>query len=211
MRPPCRPPAATALAALVAPAVLAVSLSGCGLIGSAPRRGGVLPPAVASYTLGPGDRFELVIVGEEKLPKEFTLAPDGTVDLPWIGRQKLDGLEPQQVSALVAGELVKQEYLREPSVVVNVKAFGSKRVLIGGQINKPGDIPYSPGLSLYQLITNAGGFTQSANRNNVLVTRKLKGGGTKTVSFSVDAISEGRSPDVPLQAGDSVYVDERSF
>ena len=188
-----------------------VALGGCGLMGSAPRRGGALPPAVSTHTLGPGDRFEMVIVGEEKLPKEFTIAPDGSVDLPWIGRQKVDGLEPQEVSALVAAELVKQQYLREPSVVVNVKEFGSKRVLIGGQVNKPGDIPYAPGLTLYRLITNAGGFTQAANRNNVLVTRKLQGGGTKTVSFSVDAISEGRSPDVPLQAGDSVYVDERSF
>lgn len=196
--------------ALVALLVAAV-LAGCGLVGGAPRRGGVLPPAVSKYTLGPGDRFELVIVGEDKLPKEFTIAPDGTVDLPWIGRQKIEGLEPQEISALVAAELVKQQYLRDPSVVVNVKEFGSKRVLIGGQVNKPGDVPYSPGLTLFRLITNAGGFTQNANRNNVLVTRKVQGGGTRTASFSVDAISEGRSPDVPLQAGDSVYVDERSF
>jgi polysaccharide biosynthesis/export protein VpsN len=205
---PARPLAALAL---VASLLVALTPAGCGLVGSAPRRGGVLPPAQASYTLGPGDRFEMVIVGEEKLPKEFTVAPDGTVDLPWIGRQKVDGLEPQEVSTLVAGELVKQQYLREPSVVVNVKEFGSKRVLVGGQVNKPGDMPYSPGLSLNQIVSKAGGFTQSANRNNVLVTRKLRDGTTKTVSFSVDAISEGRSPDVPLQAGDSIYVDERSF
>jgi polysaccharide biosynthesis/export protein VpsN len=198
-------------AALAAALAASVALAGCGLMGSAPRRTGPLPPAQASYTLGPGDRFEMVIVGEDKLPKEFTIAPDGTVDLPWIGRQKVDGLEPQEISARVAAELTKQEYLRDPSVVVNVKEFGSKRVLIGGQVNKPGDVPYSPGLTLYRLITNAGGFTQSANRNNVLVTRQLRGGGTKTVSFSVDAISEGRSPDVPMQAGDSVYVDERTF
>lgn len=205
---PARP---LAVFALVASLLVALAPAGCGLVGSAPRRVGALPPAQSSYTLGPGDRFEMVIVGEEKLPKEFTVAPDGTVDLPWIGRQKVDGLEPQEISTLVAGELVKQQYLREPSVVVNVKEFGSKRVLVGGQVNKPGDIPYSPALSLNQLISKAGGFTQSANRNNVLVTRKLRDGTTKTVSFSVDAISEGRSPDVPLQAGDSIYVDERSF
>ena len=68
----------------------------------------------------------------------------------------------------------------------------------------------SPGLTLLRLISSAGGFTPLANRDNVLVTRSARGE-RKTVSFSVEDISEGRAPDVPLQAGDNVYVYERSF
>jgi hypothetical protein len=42
------------------------------------------------------------------------------------------------------------------------------------------------------------------------LTRKLKNG-AKTVVLSVDSITEGRSPDVPLQAGDVIYISERVF
>ena len=185
-----------------------VWLIGCS---NATRTRGALPPAQRSYTLGPGDRFEVVIVGEEKLPKDFSVAPDGTVDFPWVRRLLVTGLEPQQVAGLLREELVKQGYLREPNVIVSIREFSSKRVLVGGQVNKPGDVAYSPGLSLNRLIISAGGFTANADRNNVLVTRRLSNGQTRTVSFSVNAIAEGRSQDIPLQAGDSIYVDEKAF
>jgi protein involved in polysaccharide export with SLBB domain len=174
------------------------------------RRTGTLPPPVTTTALGPGDRFELLVVGEEKLPKEYRVAPDGTVDFAWIGRQNVAGLEPQALQVVVREELIKQKYLERPAVLVNVKEFNSKRITLGGQVAKTGDIPYTPGLTLYRVIASSGGFTNLANRDNVLVTRKVPGG-TKTVSFSVDDISEGRAADVPLQAGDSIYVYERNF
>jgi hypothetical protein len=44
----------------------------------------------------------------------------------------------------------------------------------------------------------------------VSLTRKV-GGTTRTVVFSVDRITEGKAEDVPLQAGDRIYVYERLF
>ena len=42
------------------------------------------------------------------------------------------------------------------------------------------------------------------------LTRKTSKG-QQTVEVNVDEISEGRAPDVPLQAGDQIYVRERIF
>jgi polysaccharide biosynthesis/export protein VpsN len=188
--------------------LVALSLAACA---SGPRRRGELPPPVPSSTLGPGDRFELVIVGEDKLPKEFTVAPDGSVDFPWINRQQVVGLEPQELAAFVKAQLQEKHFLADPTVIVAVKEFYSKKITLGGQVAKPGEMPYTPGMSLYRAIVTAGGFSPLANKSNVLVTRQLKGGGTKTVSFSVEDISEGRASDVPLQAGDSIFVYDRNF
>jgi len=176
-----------------------------------PRRLGTLPAPVNSSTLGPGDRFELVVFGEDKLPKEYIITPDGFVDIPYIGKHKAAGLEPQALAALIKDKLVEKQILREPTVIVNVKEFASKRVTVGGAIAKPGDVPFTQGLTLLRLVATAGGFTITANHDNVLVTRTAPDGTRKTVSFSVDDISEGRVPDVPLQAGDNIFVYERNF
>jgi polysaccharide export outer membrane protein len=169
-----------------------------------------LPDPVESTTLGPGDVFHMQIVGEKELPQEYQVASDGTVDLPYIHTVRVAGLEPQQVARLVRDRLVQDKILTDPSIVVTVKEYKSKSITVLGQVQKPGSFPLTPGLTLLQAISQAGGFTSIANKDRVNLTRQGKTG-RKTVVLSVDAITEGRSPDLALQAGDSIYVHERVF
>lgn len=169
-----------------------------------------LPAPVESTTIGSGDLFVLMIVGEEKLPKEFRVAPDGTVDVPYIHRVHVAGLEPQEIAELVRRQLIESEILRNPSVSVDVKEYNSKRVTVLGQVQKPGSFPLTPGFTLVQAISTAGGFSSIANRDRVSITRKA-GNGSRTVIVSVDAITEGSQPDIPLQAGDTISIAERIF
>jgi protein involved in polysaccharide export with SLBB domain len=169
-----------------------------------------LPPPVESSTLGPGDVFKMEIVGEKDLPTEYQVATDGTVDLPYVHRLKVQGLEPHEIAGLVREELVKREILSDPSVIVSVKEYNSKRVSVLGQIQKPGSFPFAAGMTLIQAVSMAGGLNSIANKDHVNLTRKTKNG-AKTVVISVDAILSGRSPDIPLQAGDQIYISERIF
>ncbi len=188
--------------------VLAAALVGCG--GASSNAHLNLPPPVESTSVGAGDVFHLEIVGEKDLPEEYQVASDGTVDLPYIHRVKVSGLEPQQIAALVRKKLMEQKILTDPSVVVSVKEYNSKRVTVLGQVQKPGSFPFSSGLTLIQAISQAGGFNSIANKDKVNLTRKTSNG-AKTVMVSVDAITGGRSPDILLQAGDQIYVRERIF
>jgi protein involved in polysaccharide export with SLBB domain len=169
-----------------------------------------LPPPVESTTIGAGDVFVISIVGEDKLPKDFRVAPDGTVDLPYIHRVKVAGLEPQEIAELVRKKLVEGDILRDPSVAVDVKEYNSKRVVVLGQVQKPGSFPLTPGFTLIQAISQAGGFNSIANRDRVNLTRK-KGDQARTIVLSVDAITDGSLPDIPLQSGDTIFVIERVF
>jgi polysaccharide export outer membrane protein len=83
-------------------------------------------------------------------------------------------------------------------------------VIVLGQVAKPGSFALTPGLTLLQVISLAGGLTAIANDDRVSLTRKV-GASTKTVVLSVDRITEGEAQDVPLQAGDRIYVYERLF
>ncbi len=169
-----------------------------------------LPEASERSVLGPGDVFLLEIVGEKDLPKEYQVAADGSVDVPYIHNVKVIGLEAQEVAQLVRRLLIEQKFLADPSVIVQVKEFHSRRVTVLGQVAKPGSYPYTPGLSLIQAISLAGGLTAIADADRVNITRKSKEK-RHTAVVSVDSITEGASPDIPLQAGDAIFVHERLF
>jgi polysaccharide export outer membrane protein len=194
-----------------------VSLLACTLVAAlvdcSPRTDNTkikLATPMESTTLGPGDMFTVDIVGEKDLPRDFQVASDGTVDLPYLNSVKVMGLEPQEVAALIRKQLAQKQILTNPSVIVSVTQYNSKRVTVLGQVQKPGSFPLSPGITLVQAISLAGGFNSIAKRDNVVLTRKNKNG-NQTVNVDVEAINDGKSPDIPLQAGDSIYVNERIF
>jgi len=188
--------------------LVAAMALGCG--SSRDNRHVVLPRPVETTTVGPGDVFKMEIVGEKELPQEYQVASDGTVDLPYLERLKVKGLEPQEIARLVRQQLMARKILTDPSVVVSVKEYASKKVTILGQVQKPGSFPYAQGLTLVQAISLAGGLNAIGNKDRVNLTRRTKTG-SRTVVLSLDAITEGRSPDIPLQAGDQIFVHERVF
>jgi protein involved in polysaccharide export with SLBB domain len=169
-----------------------------------------LPTPIEVTTLGVGDVFEMRIVGEEKLPLSFSVAPDGTVDLPYIKRVMVAGLEPQEVAEVIRKKLVEREVLTDPTVSVNMKEYNSKRIEIIGEVIRPGSLPLVPGMTLVRAISIAGGFTAMARKGEVTVRRRVKGG-TRAAPVSVEAIIDNRIPDPLLQAGDAVYVPQKVF
>jgi protein involved in polysaccharide export with SLBB domain len=185
-------------------AVIAVLAAGC----SPPPRPVNLAPPMPLTSLGPGDVFELRIVGEDKLPTTFVVAPDGTVDLPYVKRLKVASLEPQEIAATVHDRLAAGQFLSDATVSVNVKEYVSKRVEILGEVQKPGSISIQPGMTLLRAIALAGGFNAMARKGAVSLRRKTSTG-TAIVPIDVEAILDAKIPDVLLQAGDSVFVPQR--
>lgn len=186
--------------------VVALALSGC------PRTPQPLnlPPPVEVTTLGVGDVFEVRVVGEEKLPVQYTVAPDGTIDFPYIKRIKVAGLEPQEVQELVRSELVKKEIFTDPNVSLAMKEYNSKQVNVLGEVQHPGSIPMVSGMTLLGAISKAGGFNAMAKRTEVTIRRRVKSG-TLAATISVEDIMENRIPDPLLQAGDSVNVPQKVY
>jgi protein involved in polysaccharide export with SLBB domain len=201
--------AARGPARLLRPILLVMALVASGCAGAAPTPL-ALPPPIEVTTLGVGDVFELRIVGEDKLPVSFSVAPDGSVDLPYIKRMKVAGLEPQEVSAAVRQRLVEGGFLVDPSVSVSMKEYNSKRVEIIGEVTKPGSLPLVPGMTLLKAISIAGGFTSLARKTEVTIRRRTKEG-TRAAAVSVESIIDNRIPDPLLQSGDSIYIPQRAF
>ncbi|HVK70503.1 MAG TPA: polysaccharide biosynthesis/export family protein [Polyangium sp.] len=169
-----------------------------------------LPAPVSNETVGVGDVFEMRIVREDNLPTTFTVAPDGTVDLPYIKRLSVAGLEPQQIAEAVRKRLIENEILTDPIVSVSVKEYNSKRVEVLGEVQRAGSLRFEPGMTLLRAISLAGGFNQMAARDKVTIRRQV-GDKTRVVTVSVEDIIDNTIPNVPLQAGDSINIPQRMW
>src|SRR5271169_2197662 len=73
-----------------------------------------LPDPRPSTTVGPGDVFEVSVLGEKDLVKEYRVQPDGSVDFPYLDRVVVRDLEPQQIEERIKSELVERKILTNP-------------------------------------------------------------------------------------------------
>jgi polysaccharide export outer membrane protein len=90
-------------------------------------------------------------------------------------------------------------YLRDPKVSAEVLNYRPFYIL--GEVNKPGDYPYTSGLSVMNAIAKAGGFTYRANTKKVFIRRSNED------KENVHVLNG----DLMIQPGDTVRVVERFF
>ena len=192
---------------LVAPLVAALVVA----CSSVPVKPVNLPPPVETTSLGPGDVFEVLVYDEPSMSKSFRVAPDGTIDFPLVGTVQVEGREPQEVAEILRDELKAKKILKRPSVSVALKEINSKKVAVFGQVQKPGQFQMVDGLTVVQAISLAGGFTALADQDRVTITRKVSKEKVVRVVFSVAQVTDGKINDVPLQAGDTIYVEQSIF
>ncbi len=169
------------------------------------------PPApVLDTSLGPGDVFDVRVMGEDELSSTFRVSNDGGVDFPFVGELEVAGLEPEEVADLVAVRLREGEFLVDPHVNVFVQEYQSKRVSVVGAVKNPGTFSIAPGLTVVHAIQQAGGASALASQNDTVITRRIEGE-LRRFRVRVRDITRGQSEDFPLQAGDIIYVPERIF
>jgi protein involved in polysaccharide export with SLBB domain len=161
-------------------------------------------------TLGPGDTFEVNVYGEKELSGKYQVADDGTINFPLVGIVDVGGNVPTAVARGIQDQLQTKQILRNPSVSIFVLEYASKRINIVGQVQRPGSLPWTAGMSVVRAISVAGGLTPLAAANDTIVTRQ-ENGKPRRYRISVRRITEGQEQDFVLQAGDMVYVPERLF
>ena len=188
-------------------ALIGIAVPGCGHNYPPPPK---LPDPVVNQQVGPGDLLEVIVVGEEKLPKEYEVGSDGTLAFPYVDPIKVAGLEPRQIATTLSKSLIEAKFLTSPQVQVKVKTYNSKKIQVIGQVAKQGPLPYQDGMTLVQAISAAGWFTPLADTNHVQVIRQVNGGAVNAI-VSVDAITDNARADIKLQQGDTIKVDQRLF
>lgn len=161
-------------------------------------------------SLGPGDVFEVRVFGEKDLTGKYQVGPEGSIRFPFLGVVQVQGKEADQVAREITVGLKQGKYLLDPHVSVFVEQTNSKRISVIGAVAKPGTFPMIPGMTVVQAVSNAGGFTPLASKDETVVTRRVNGK-LERYRILVSDVTRGNADDFPLRAGDIVFVPERVF
>ena len=113
----------------------AVAAAGCALVWIAAA---AWAGAAEAYHLGIGDVLKIEVVGEADLTGVFPISPRGTVTLKLIGEIEVGGLTLTEARDKLRAVL-ERDYLLNPTVKVEIQEYKSKKILVLGEVRKPGE------------------------------------------------------------------------
>jgi polysaccharide export outer membrane protein len=170
------------------------------------QKGGSLPEGMnPAYVIGPEDVLDVTVWKEPDVSRVVPVRPDGRISLPLIGDVQASGLSPVQLAAAVTEKL--RVFLNEPKVTVIVTAINSQRVYVVGEVLRAGAFQLTPGMTVLQGISSAGGFTTFADVKKIHVLR-MRDRKQIELPFNYRDVLKGDKPEqnIPLAPGDTIVV-----
>jgi polysaccharide biosynthesis/export protein len=163
------------------------------------------PSSTSTYRIGPKDLLRVEVFQVAELSSQERVSDDGDIVMPLIGAVRVAGLTPKEAEDHVA-RLLEADYLQNPQVNIFVEEFASQKVTVSGSVEKPGVFPLQGRTTLTQAVALAGGLTDLADNEQVILFR---GQGTPTAQayvIDVDQIDEGALEDPLIIGDDRVFV-----
>lgn len=119
----------------------------------------LLTPSREPFRLGPGDRIDIELLGEEESTTATFVGPDGKVYFHLLPGLPVWGLTLAEVKTRLEEEL--STYLHEPQVAVTLRKVESRRVWVMGRVSTPGIYALEGPMTLIEAVTKAGGLFTS--------------------------------------------------
>ncbi len=165
------------------------------------------------YRVGVGDVLNITVWDHPELTLPTTgsggqsttgipVRADGSIFYPYIGEVYVTSRDVGDIQEEISGRLA--EFIPDPQVAVQVAEFNSQKVVISGEVARPGTLPVTNiPLTLVEAVTASGGLTPEANGQEVRITRN-----GHTYYLNLEAfLRDGKHNNNPLlQGGDVVFI-----
>ena len=160
----------------------------------------------ATYRIQPGDTFDLDFALTPEFNQTVSVMPDGYVSLRGVMPVAVSG---QTIAEAVAA--ITKAYahvLSQPRIAILLKDFAKPSVYVAGSVARPGKYEMREPTTVFEAITMAGGFLDSAKHSQVILFRDA---GNNMLSARLINVKEmlkeaDMREDVELRPGDMVYV-----
>ncbi len=150
------------------------------------------------YRLAAGDVIQVRVYGEDDLSMQIAVPSNGRVEYTFVGEFELAGKTVSAVQQELHERLLG-DYLLEPRVSVSMLAY--RDIYVYGEVSRPGNYAWQPGLTVRKVITLAGGLRERAS-------------GSKWYLVAEGASEDERrkvTQDSPIQPGETLTVEQSFF
>lgn len=160
---------------------------------------------IREYIIGPRDLLEIKVFELPEFDHTVRVSEDGSITLPLIGNVQIGGLTKDKAEKKLSEILAK--YVKKAQVSIFIKEYQSSRVAIIGAVEKPGMYELVGRQTLLQMISQAGGFKDTA-ANEIYVLREGQDGTAASISIDLEdlMINGNQNLNIPIQANDVINV-----
>ncbi|MXO55632.1 polysaccharide biosynthesis/export family protein [Pontixanthobacter gangjinensis] len=162
------------------------------------------PSTNKAYTVGGQEQLEIIVADAERLSGTYLTDAEGYIAFPLVGDLYVSGKTPNQVGRMIADRL-RGEYIIDPQVRVRPSEIAVPTISIGGEVERPGTYPSATSQTLLRAVNNAGGLSDIAKVDDVLVMRTINDQRYIGV-YNIEAIQRGNYNDPLIYPGDIVTV-----
>jgi polysaccharide export outer membrane protein len=153
--------------------------------------------------LGGGDLIEVSVYNVPELSTKARVGTSGDVYLPLIDYVHVGDLSVDEAQTLIEKRLGDGGFVRNPHVTIFVDESASQGVTLLGEVAKPGIYPDLGDHRLYEIISEAGGFTPSAARKVSIFHRSQ----TEAIHLELPRnLADDLSNNVEVLPGDTIMV-----
>jgi protein involved in polysaccharide export with SLBB domain len=139
----------------------------------------------APYVLGPNDKLRVRVVEWRQsqsevfewkvLNQDYIIDADGSVSLPLVGDIPAAG-QTRTALGQTIGERLRANLRLDSSINVIVEVVECRPFYVMGNVNKPGEYHYRPGMTVLQAVSIAGGYLRNLDpRTEVIDENEMRG------------------------------------
>ncbi len=133
----------------------------------------------------------------------FIVDKNGSVQLPYLGSVKVEGLSTAEARQIIQDKLIKGDILKQPVVTLRLANF---KVSVLGDVARPGVYPVqSERVTVLEALGMAGDLNITAKRNDILLVRE-NGGKREQIRLDIQSKDLFNSPYYYLENNDVLVV-----
>lgn len=148
------------------------------------------------YSVRTNDQLRVQVYNEPTITGDYVVDGTGFLSVPVAGRIKAAGLTVEQLERKVTAQL-NSGILKDARVSIQITSYSP--FYIRGEVKKPGEFPYKPGLTVGDAVALAGGYTYRADESKVYVRP----------ADAAAEVARSLGTDPPVSPGDNIRIPER--
>jgi polysaccharide export outer membrane protein len=169
------------------------------------------------YIIGAEDVLDIQVWGNDDMHRVVEVSKEGAFTFPLIDKVQAAGLSVFEIENVLKKRLA-EGYFVSPQVTITVSKYKSQKVILLGEVKKPGSYIIKGKTHILELISEAEGLTDDAGRTVVIIrpdsskqnsasSSAVENSENKTITIDLDQITDKNADDRFFAVnGDSIYV-----